>query len=241
MVIYVLKGVVFLKNNILPLECLGLSELMLIYFNDKIDENLKSDIRDIIDDRIKDCELIYNEDLTIYDYEYHPIIAREENQNFIFKFNTSPQDLFDFFFTYLHFSDVEDVLLDELIISRNFKKFLRLELMNIKNRLKNIDSDINDINTLNEVRKIFEKFKDYDYEEVLMYLYELNPCFYRSKTNIDRFVRFETKLMNSKIKRLENLIASGEYTIDYEKDEIFTHLDFDKGVVLPFKSKIRKK
>lgn len=228
-----------MKNNIIPLECLGISELMLIYFDERTNEDLKKDIMIIIDNRIKTCEFIYDEELTIYNYELYSINKRINNQNFIFKSNTNVQDLFDFFFKYLKFSDTSDAMIDELIISRNFKKFIRLELMNINNRLKNIDSDINDKNTLNEIRRIFNMYKDYDYEEVYVYLYELNPYYYRSKTNIDNFVKYETKLMNKKTKALENMIASGEYVVDYEKDVIFEQLDFNKGIVLPFKTKVK--
>lgn len=213
------------------LESLGISELILLYYNEKTSEEIKSLIYDIVSNR--NCKYqIFNQNEIFY-YELAVIAERLENQNFIFKISSTPYDLFSFFFNYLKNNDIENALLDELIIARYFQGFIKLELKNIENRLIQ-DDDINSKKTLLKIKKIYEEYSQYEYEDIYLYLYSTNPNFYRNKSKIDSFIKKETNLMKIHIQRLQELIKSGNHLVDYEQAEIYHNLEFKEGKILKF-------
>lgn len=213
-------------------NALGISELVLLYLNNKTEET-SSMIAGVIESRLEKYD-IFREKNIIYE-ETSSVIKRIDDQKFIFKFGSNVNDLFDFFFNYIANNNIENALLDELIISRFFPLFITKEINNINKRLQN-DNDINSKKTLEGAKRILCSYLDYDYEDIYRYIYECNPSYYRKMRKINKFVLNETKIMNGRVSRLLKLLGEDNF-VDYEKESIYMHLNIKEGKVLEFKRK----
>jgi len=227
------------------LNKLGISELMLIYFQSIKDEDENLKVQEEINKRIVNC-MLYDTVLeeNIYDYEFFPYHERFGYNNYIFYKNSSVQNLFNFFFRYIKEANTEECMFSELIIARNFKKLIKLEMKNIEIRLKD-KNDFNKIKYLESAYDIYEMQIKYDFEDIYDYIFGLNSNYNRFKTEIDLLIEKETKLMEPKIKRYEKLISNGLNKVNYENVEIVDFLDLEEqnntGKILEFKTKVRQK
>lgn len=117
-------------------EYLGISQLVLIYLSNITEEKTSNIIKNIIYNRLSKYHIFQGNSLLSKEIE--SIKARIEEQKFIFKLNTTPTDLFSFFFNYITSNNIDHALLDELIIARFFPKFITKEINNIDKRIISI-------------------------------------------------------------------------------------------------------
>jgi hypothetical protein len=213
-------------------EYLGISQLVLIYLSNITEEKTSNIIKNIIYNRLSKYHIFQGNSLLSKEIE--SIKARIEEQKFIFKLNTTPTDLFSFFFNYITSNNIDHALLDELIIARFFPKFITKEINNIDKRIISI-KDKNSKKTLFAAKAILNNYANFEYEDIYHFIYENNPNYYRKMKYIDNFIQSETKIMFSQAENLFCLLDT-DY-VDYENENIYKHLNIKEGKVLKFKRK----
>lgn len=230
------------KNLISDLANLPFSHLIILFVkasivsgNKSLFQNTQNILLYVLDQKqkkiyINDKEILLNFDFFIennlINYDIDALeLSSGLNRKLIFLDNTSVQELFNYFFSFVFSGCYDDPMFSELVISKNFDKFIKLELVNVNNRIKNIiendNDDINNINTLSTVKNIYVDMLNYQFNDIYGYLSNINPYYFRNLKRINSFINREMDISKDLINRYESMIASGYMTINYENDVIY--------------------
>lgn len=214
---------------------LMLSKIQSSDTNSQISIDVQNFILEVLEKKKNKIYVDENEILLNYDFIYENNLisfdsdaldsAIQLKRELIFLNDASVQGLFDYFFRYIYSGFYDEAMFSELVITKNFNSFVRLELLNVNDRIRNYFdnqiADINNINTLLSVKKILIGMSNYQFNDIYGYLSELNEYYFRNLKKINRFINSEYTLLTPVIKRYEEMIKSGEHIVNYESDAIF--------------------
>lgn len=233
------------KEFIVSLKKLPFSQLILLcqknlIFNDEESlEMINGVVSKILCERQMNVYL--NSDEILFNYDYFTDnnlikydidafkMAIDEGRELTFLYYDSPQSLFNYFFSFIFSGQYEESMFSELVLSKKFQSFIKLELVNIENRIKKIENyshhDINSIDTLLAVKRVFVNMLNVEYNDVYGYLSDIHPYYFRNLKRINAFINSELNKLKPIIVNYENMIIGGKFDVDYENENIYKYVN----------------